>query len=192
MRTSLFIGLGFLLAACATDEPAVPVRPTTEVDDSLGRNTVPVPDSEAFAASRARAVIQPVGDSGIEGQVDFTRMGTGVRVLAFVQGLDDGLFGFHVHERSSCGRPGEHFNPSNAPHGDPSLSAHHRPIGALGNIRSARSRARYDRIDTILRMDSTNSLVGRVVAIHSGQDDLNTQPDGGAGEMVACGVIEAR
>lgn len=190
MRASLFIGLTIQLAACAADEPVLSPGPAPVAGGYAETDAAPV--REPSDALRARAEVQPVGDSGVEGRVDFTQIGGGVRVLAFVQGLDDGLFGFTIHEGSSCERPRGHFNPANTPHGDPALASHLRHSGDLGNIRSERSRARYDRIDKVLRLDSTHSIVGRVVAVHSGQDDLNSQPDGGSGDIVACGVIEAR
>lgn len=129
-------------------------------------------------------------NSGVEGRVDFTRLQGGVRVVALVSGLNDGLFGFTIHEGASCDQPGEHFNPTDAQHGDPAAWIRH--AGDLGNIRSARGRARYDRIDPSLEMDSTNSIIGRVVTVHADQDDLNSQPAGGSGDIVACGIIEAR
>ena len=185
------------MAACATNEQAepTPASASTEANGSLAANTIPTPFPPD--AARAHAVLQPIGDSGVEDLLEFTRLGHGVRVVAFVRGLDDGLFALHihegyVHEGGSCARHGGHFNPSGASHGGPESAAGLRHAGDLGNIRSERSRARYDRVDTVLRMDSTGSIVGRVVAIHAGQDDLNTQPDGGSGDMAACGIIEVR
>jgi Cu/Zn superoxide dismutase len=42
--------------------------------------------------------------------------------------------------------------------------------------------------DTQLGSDST--FVGKVIVVHQRLDDLSTQPDGGSGEPIACGVIE--
>jgi Cu/Zn superoxide dismutase len=41
-------------------------------------------------------------------------------------------------------------------------------------------------------MDGTDSIIGRVVAIHAGQDDVNSLPGGGSGDIAACGIIEGR
>jgi Cu/Zn superoxide dismutase len=49
--------------------------------------------------------------------------------------------------------------------------------------------ARLDRLFGDLRLDGPTSVVGRVLVVHTGPDDLNTQPDGGVGAPVACGVI---
>ncbi len=37
---------------------------------------------------------------------------------------------------------------------------------------------------------STKSILGLGIMVHSEQDDLQTQPDGGAGVPLACGTIE--
>jgi len=200
VRIILLLGLLFAVAACATNEQAEPLPTLPSTDDSLSSDTVSTPFPTE--ATRARAELQPTGGGGVEGTVDFARLDNGIRIVAFVRGLDDGRFALHIHEGhiyeghiregGSCARYGGHFNPSNAIHGGPESADGRRHVGDLGNIRSERGRARYDRIDTVLRMDSTDSIVGHVVAIHAGQDDLNTQPSGGSGDIAACGIIEAR
>ena len=183
------------MAACATNEQAEPTPTPPSTGDSLSAGSGPThtpPD-----AGHAHAELQAIAASGVEGTVDFTRLGDGIRVVAFVRGLDDGRFALHIyegliHEGGLCGRHGGHFNPSGTSHGGPESADGQRHAGDLGNIRSERGRARYDRVDTVLRMDSTDSIIGRVVAIHTGQDDLNTQPSGGSGDIAACGIIEAR
>ena len=150
------------------------------------------PAPEPSDAARAHAELQRILDGSMVGTVDFSQLNTGVRIVAFARGLDDGLFGLHIHEGGSCDQPGLHFNPADTDHGEPGSVDGSRHAGDLGNIRSENGRARYDRIDTVLRMDSTDSIIGRVVSIHIGQDDLNTQPSGEAGDIAVCGVIEAR
>jgi superoxide dismutase, Cu-Zn family len=34
-------------------------------------------------------------------------------------------------------------------------------------------------------------IVGKTIAIHLGPDDYKTQPSGGSGTIIACGVIKA-
>ena len=182
-------------AACATNEQVEPPPTPPSADDSLSADSAPTPTPPD--AARAHTELQPTGGSGVEGTVDFTQLEAGVRVVAFVRGQDDGLFALHVyeghiHEGGSCDRHGVHFNPAGVLHGGPKSGAGQRHAGDLGNIRSERGRARYDRVDTVLRMDSTDSVIGRVVAVHAGQDDLNSQPSGGSGDIAACGIIEAR
>jgi len=189
------LGLLLAIAACAPNEQAEPQPTPPPTDDSLPSDTGSAPFP--LEATQAHAELQPTGGSGVEGTVDFTRLGNGVRVVAFVRGLDDGRFALHIyegriHEGGSCARHGMHFNPSGASHGGPESADGRRHAGDLGNIRSERGRARYDRVDTVLRMDSTDSVIGRVVAVHAGQDDLNSQPSGRSGDIAACGIIEAR
>jgi Cu-Zn family superoxide dismutase len=108
------------------------------------------------------------------------------------EGLREGLHGLHVHAAADCAEAAEsrHFDPGDAPHGDPEDPRPLHHAGDLGNLRAADDGARMDRIFTDLRLDGPASVVGRVLVVHAGQDDLNTQPDGGAGVPVACGVIQ--
>src|SRR5690606_31630470 len=68
-----------------------------------------------------------------------------------------------------------------------------RPLhhaGDLGNVRASGGGARMARIFTDLRLDGLPSVVGRDLVVLEGQDDLLTQPDGGAAAPVACGAVE--
>ena len=190
MRSLPLLGLLYAIAACTLNEQAEPGSAPSSEDDSLPSDSAPT--STPSNAAHAHAELQPTGRSGVDGTVDFIRLGNGIRVVAIARGLDDGRFGFHIHEGHSCGRHGGHFNPEGALHDGPESVDGQRHAGDLGNIRSELGRARYDRIDTVLRMDSTDSIIGSVIAIHTGQDDLNTQPSGGSGDIAACGIIEAR
>ncbi len=136
--------LGFLvaMAACVLNEETDLQPNPTLVDNSLSTYSGPPSD-----AAQARAELQPTAGSGVEGTVDFTRLSNGVRIVAFVRGLDDGRFALHIydgriHEGGSCARHGMHFNPSGASHGGPESVEGQRHAGDLGNIRSERGRAR--------------------------------------------------
>jgi Cu-Zn family superoxide dismutase len=123
-------------------------------------------------------------------------MGEGVHLSGTLQGLPpNGEFGFHVHEKGDCSAPdassaGEHFNPSNAPHGDPHGAAHH--AGDMLNVKSdadgtAKVEAHVNGIS--LERGSPNGVLGRAVILHEKPDDYATQPSGNSGARIACGVI---
>ena len=142
----------------------------------------------------AIARLEPTAGNQVSGLVSFieTEGESGIRIIARVAGLSDGDHGIHVHENGDCSgmnasSAGDHFNPGNDPHAAP--DADNRHAGDLGNINSRDQQASLDITDDHLSFRAGNSVVGRAVIVHAGQDDLSTQPGGDAGDPVACGVI---
>src|SRR5262249_10550688 len=75
--------------------------------------------------------------SKLTGKATFTEVTGGVRVNVEVAGVTPGQIATHIHENGDCSAPdaksaGEHFNPTDKPHGIPPSDAHH--LGDLGNI----------------------------------------------------------
>lgn len=159
---------GMILAGCS--------RKTAEVD-----------------VKEALAVVNPTEGSKVSGTVSFIKNGQGVRITANIEGLSPGLHGFHVHEFGNCSSPdansaGGHFNPTNMPHAGPKAEKHH--LGDLGNLEADRNgTAKLEVTDDLISLEGPKSIVGRSVIVHARPDDLKTQPAGGAGARVACGVI---
>jgi superoxide dismutase, Cu-Zn family len=143
--------------------------------------------------TKAIAVVQPLGDSGVKGKVTFTKKKGGVEIMAELSGLEPGEHGFHVHEFGDCSMDsgecaGGHFNPTGAPHGGPDDEERH--AGDFGNIKADQSgKATYKRVDKMIKLNGPKSIVGRAVIVHAGRDDLKSQPSGDAGGRIACGVI---
>ncbi len=143
--------------------------------------------------TRAIAVIHPTEGNTVHGIVKFIQTPKGVRVIADIEGLTPGKHGFHIHEFGDCSSPdgksaGGHFNPTNQPHGSPDSPKHH--IGDLGNlVADANGKAHLDRVYPFLQLMGPMGIIGRGVIIHSGEDDLESQPTGNAGKRVGCGVI---
>jgi Cu-Zn family superoxide dismutase len=144
----------------------------------------------------ARAEIRPLGENTVRGIVEF-QTSTGadtsdagpLTINVRLMGLDAGPHGMHVHMGTDCTMPGTHLNPLNAPHGAANAGAAARHLGDLGNVTADASGMVDEMIrDSLLSGDA--SFLGKVLIVHKGQDDLTTQPDGGAGDPVACGVIE--
>lgn len=142
---------------------------------------------------RAVAVLHPTAGNSAKGTVWFSRTKGGVLIKADVQGLAEGKHGFHIHELGDCSAAdgtsaGGHYNPDGNPHAGPQQKQRH--MGDLGNIESNSSgQAQYERVDDYVTLQGEKSIIGRAVIIHSGEDDLTSQPTGNAGSRVACGVI---
>jgi Cu/Zn superoxide dismutase len=86
-----------------------------------------------------------------------------------------------------CGEETEHFNPDGVAHG-----AHRGDLGNLtiaddgtGNLRE-QDFARF----VVADGSAANDVVGRVIVILEGADDLVTEPDGNAGAVLACARVE--
>jgi Cu-Zn family superoxide dismutase len=142
---------------------------------------------------RAIAVLHPTEGSNVNGTVVFAEVDGGVQVIAELQGLSPGNHGFHIHEFGDCSAPdatsaGGHFNPMGSPHAGPEDAVRH--AGDLGNILAGSDgKARLEWVDPVLRLSGQDSVVGRAVVVHAGEDDLASQPSGNAGPRVACGVV---
>jgi superoxide dismutase, Cu-Zn family len=136
------------------------------------------------------ARLEPLGGSGVSGHFTFTRAGAFVAIRGTVRGLSRGKHGLHVHEGRSCDDPGGHYNPQNRPHGSPDQPHDLRHAGDLGNLVALEDgTARYARVDDLARLVAPQSIAGRVLVVHEGEDDYMSQPAGNSGKPVACGLI---
>ena len=149
-------------------------------------------------APRASASLQPSKGQKTGGTVDFYQVGSKVRVLAKVSGLQPGRdHGFHVHEAGDCssgdGMSAKgHFNPQGKPHGHPQSAERH--AGDMPSLRAdAGGNATLDtELDIMTVTPGPNSVVGRGLIVHADPDDYKTQPTGNAGARLACAVIQRR
>lgn len=146
--------------------------------------------------SQPRAVAMIKGSEffpEINGIVRFFDTDDGVFVIAEVNNLpsdpfccDGSIFGFHVHEGTSCNgnqsdpfaRSLSHYNPSGAMH--PNHAGDMPPL--FGNDG-------YAFLAFVTNRFSIDEILGRSVIVHSMRDDFKTQPSGDAGEKIACGII---
>lgn len=132
----------------------------------------------------------------VSGGVTFKQQGDQVLATIIIKGLKkNSTHGIHIHENGVCRAPdyksaGSHFSPEEMKHGDPEHKKHH--LGDLGNITADnKGVATKDiLIDSPQFKVEVQSLVDRSVILHSGADDLKTQPSGDSGARMACGVIK--
>ncbi len=153
--------------------------------------------SASMSSDQGAAVqLSPTQGNTASGMLSVTSDGSMVRLTGRLQGLKpDAEFGFHIHEKGDCSAPdassaGGHFNPTNAQHGNPQGDAHHG--GDMLNAKSdAQGVAEVDAqaSGVSLRTGQPDDVLGKAVVLHEKPDDYATQPSGGSGGRIACGVI---
>lgn len=191
MSEKLLPGVVILILSAASlgCEP----REEAEVEEATAEEASVQEARAEDRVARAVAVLYPTQGSEARGTVVFRRVGTGIAIEADVGGLASGPHGFHIHERGDCTAPdgtsaGGHFNPAGSSHGAPTDQERH--VGDLGNVTANEAGAAlYERTDDRIAFEGSNSIIGRAVIVHAGEDDLVSQPTGDAGARVACGVI---
>ncbi len=160
---------------------------------SCGNSKIPL---LSLLRSRPQAVAYIAGSKsspGLSGTVRFYQTGEGVIVLAEISGLphsdlpcQDRVFGFHIHQGTTCGGNMEDPFADAMSHYDPYGCGHPHHAGDLpplfGNNGFALSLFLTCRF-------SVDEVIGRTIIIHDLPDDFTTQPSGGSGSKIACGVI---
>ena len=145
-----------------------------------------------------KAVCVLKGDSEVKGVVHFDQKDNKVPLAGELTGLTKGLHGFHVHaygdNTNGCTSAGPHFNPEGKEHGAPTDEVRH--YGDLGNVTAGDDGvAKVDIVDSLVTLTGANSVIGRTMVIHAGEDDLGkgghelSKTTGNAGGRSACGVI---
>lgn len=176
---SLFILTAFLALGCSQQQEK---EMETEVMETPETNF-----------TQAVSVVHPTAESEAMGTVTFTKVEEGVRVQGEFEGLSQGKHGFHIHQYGDCRADdgtsaGGHYNPSGEKHGSPTQDARH--MGDMGNLLAGEDgTATIDYVDSHIKLNGPNSIMGRGIIIHGGADDFESQPSGAAGPRMACGVI---
>jgi len=178
----MFIG-ALLVAGCGSSSSDM----RAQAEKSLHRAVVP---------------IEPKSGSHMSGTITFEETGIdkdGERVLRIdvaLNGLKPGEHGMHIHVKGDCSdlnaeAAGGHFDLEGMPHGALRSSASH--TGDLGNVMADEHGAAYASITNVTKISlspsAPNSIVGRAIVVHGGEDDLMSQPSGDSGRRVGCGVI---
>ncbi|MCF7797689.1 MAG: superoxide dismutase family protein [Lentisphaeria bacterium] len=150
-------------------------------------------DKDMPVFTKAVAVLNPTAGNTAGGIVTFTQTDSGVRVVVELTNVSPGNHGFHIHELGDISAPdgtsaGGHFNPAGMSHGGPMAGERHG--GDMGNVVADENGiARLDYVDSHIKLNGPESIMGRGVILHADEDDLKSQPTGAAGARIASGVI---
>ena len=136
------------------------------------------------------------------GRAVLTQGATGLLIRVEAEGLTPGWHGIHIHATGECAAPftsaGAHVNHGEpkAPHG--LLNPQGPDDGDLPNIHAdANGRVNAELFTTRARIARSGpgqwlwDEDGSALVIHANADDHTSQPIGGAGDRVVCGVMAA-
>lgn len=155
-----------------------------------------MPAQGQTADDRAIAVVRAPHTGELMGYVWFTQKGDQLEIQGKLKGLQaNSTHGFHVHQFGDISAEdgtsaGGHYNPGDDPHGSPDnhQAGHH--AGDLGNIQAnAEGIAEFSKTVDFISLRGDRSIVGRAIVVHSGRDDLKSQPSGDAGARIGLGTI---
>lgn len=154
----------------------------------------------AVSAQQMTATATLINPSGDEiGQAELIETPNhGVLIRVRIDDLAPGAHGFHIHETGACTAPefsdaGGHFAPRGNAHGV--LHPHGKHAGDLMNLHVPESgQVMTERLaeGVTLLAGAHASLFdedGAALVIHQNPDDYESQPAGGGGTKLACGVI---
>ena len=152
---------------------------------------------------KVRRAIAILDNKEIKGKIKFAEATNsigekGVRIIYDIKGLKTGDHGFHIHEYGDlshgCSSACAHFNPYNKNHGG--LDTEESHLGDLGNVRSKNGVAKGTKFKKDISLGiSKTSIIGRMIIVHSDEDDLGkggnaeSLKTGNAGTRIGCAVI---
>ena len=178
------LGLVGLLAACAQGQ-AIPASD-------------PTPPPAPRAIDAVADLINTSGEA--VGKAHFYKGSNGVVMRLSVSGVAPGIHGMHFHAKGTCEDPDEgfkatggHIMPLGKPHGYMHPDGPH--AGNLPNLIVGESgRATVELYSGLVTLDEGAAALldedGSTLIIHANEDDHVTQPIGGAGGRVVCGVVK--
>jgi Cu-Zn family superoxide dismutase len=150
------------------------------------------------AEASAKADVSGYLPNTQEGTIYFTQLpDQGLRIHGEIKGLlPEQTYSVHINEQGSCANPaasGMHFDPiGSRRHGSPGTDLGSRHAGDLPNVvTNSEGVATIDYTTNVLGTGTSEfSVLGRSIVLSSDPDDYQSQPAGGTGAKIACGVIE--
>lgn len=172
-----------LLASAALVAVAAPVAPAGAAEAPAPLATAAIADVGGAARGSARIVA-----------------GTGGPVLMVdLNGVAQGMHGMHFHAVGDCGgagfaAAGGHLNPNNRQHGSHNPRGSH--LGDLPNVTANDAGEVHATVALPMSVGKLRAALfdadGTALVVHAGPDDYMTDPAGGSGARIACGVFMAR
>ncbi len=157
--------------------------------------------SQASAAATNAVAELKGADGKTLGTATLTEAPHGVLLRIEAKGLTPGWHGLHFHEKGDCGAPdfksaGAHVHTATAAvHG--LLNPDGNDNGDLPNLYvAADGSATAELFSPLVSLSGAGGRPalldanGSAIVIHANPDDYKTQPIGGAGARVACGVVK--
>ena len=150
----------------------------------------------ALAAPAATATLRDGAGQEV-GTATFEPGAKGVVVKVTARGLKPGAHGIHLHAVGLCEGPdfkssGSHFNPAGKKHGlDSPEGAHAGDMPNLVVGQDGAGSATLTLVEVTIAAGpySLFQKDGTALVIHGEPDDGKTDPGGGSGPRVACGVV---
>lgn len=198
---TLLAGLaaGALSIACegGPPEPAAIEEESQEEETAASTETATEAETE-MEDGRAVASLTAKSGSYLRGEAFFVEENENENEIAFginIENVTPGAHAVHIHENGDCSAAdassaGEHWNPTNEAHGKWGEAPFH--LGDIGNIEVGEDGQGTLSLTTDLwtLQSGDHSVLDKAVVVHAGADDFRTQPAGGSGEPIGCGVIE--
>ncbi|MFC5345172.1 superoxide dismutase family protein [Brevundimonas staleyi] len=162
---------------------------------ALAQTAAPPPPAPAPAAVATAAL--HTADGGDAGSVTAFAGPDGFLFKVEGKGWPEGWHGVHLHAVGTCEGPGftsagahvNHADPDKLPHG--LLNADGPDLGDLQNVFAhADGSAHAEVYAPTTDIDLTGGD-GTSFLVHANRDDHVSQPIGGAGDRIACGVFQA-
>ena len=159
-----------------------------------GCNPFRTSNIEAVPVESVRSILRNASNQTV-GEATLRQTPHGVLIVLELTSAPPGTHAFHIHETGQCApdfdAAGGHFNPGGREHGYLNEAGHH--VGDLPNLNIPETgRQRFDTFIPNLRLIGEGGLLdsdSSALMIHAFADDYRTDPTGGAGERIICGVV---
>ncbi|MFO0586855.1 MAG: superoxide dismutase family protein [Polyangiaceae bacterium] len=168
----------------------------TGMNSGTGNSGVGQSGSGSSGSKQMTVTLDSKSGSKTTGTATFTTDASGKVTLKIdLKNAPPGVHGVHIHDVGDCSSTdaesaGPHWNPNKDTHGKMGRGHH---MGDIGNITVGADGTGTLTIASdqwTLGAGGMNDVSGHAVVVHLKADDFATQPSGGSGSRIACGVIK--